>query len=354
MLAVQSNGNGRMQWLGGLAVGDDTRTNLHAFFHTNRRVSSPSSELSIAAHTGWWASSHNMKVSRLRGSVAFHNKQSYRVPIHNPPSTIYHRTRLCALNIHSAPPPRPSQPFEKGTRESRYRREEFPYHSRFASHQAFKYQWLAAINEKSRWAEPWLLMDTDTVVQCSAAELRERFARFHSPLVVGGEFQWWPKRDKTFDPWPAQSSGITYPNSGMLMGTRDGYAALERAFQAMPRYPCCAKIVGGRASSRCHIDDQHCLQTALLLGSGVKWAIDANASLFLNLMGVDTEQLVRRDGRCFYTRTGQAPCVIHSNGKAAKPLMAHVFACKPDNAWVVPSAVHGRNLSAAQLFPTTH
>ena len=111
--------------------------------------------------------------------------------------------------------------------------------------------------------------------------------------------------------------------------------------------------------NKCHIDDQHCLQSALLLStSPVEYALDANASLFLNLNGMPPSQIVRgADGRCVYTPTGVAPCVFHSNGKAAKPLMQHVFKCKRADAWVVPTVKGGKagnTSSAAALFSTTH
>ena len=311
---------------------------VHAFFHTNRRLRPPPASTELVHHSGWWPDSHNM------------------------------------------------HPFEKGHKQSRFKREEFPYHARFAAHQAFKYQWLAGLTGLARpsteaarlgaipsgganFPEPWLLLDTDVIIQCSAAELRERFARLGSPLVIGGEFQWWPKRDKTFDPWsPQPPPYIRYPNSGMLAGTRAGFAALEASFQAMPRYPCCAKFSKGKSTGTCHIDDQHCLQSALLLSRNashsaatdppaLEWTIDANASLFLNLLGVSDAELVRRNGRCVYTATGTSPCVMHSNGKMAKPKMAHVFRCMPESAWVVPAgnkATAGANLTAALLFPNTH
>jgi len=286
-----------------MAVDPTIPATFYTFLHTNRPVRSPPPGFTVT--TGWWASTHDMR------------------------------------------------PFEKGTRQSKFRREEFPYHARFAAHQAFKYQWLARKSETARWPEPWLLMDTDTVVQCSAEELRTRFKAFASPLVIGGEFQWWPKRDRQHDPWPVQPApGIRYPNSGMLIGTRQGYAALETAFQSMPRYPCCVRFVNGKATKHCHIDDQHCLQTAILLNAkNLSWALDTRASLFLNLLGIKDDDLEQRDGRCFYKATGVAPCVLHSNGKMAKPKMAQVFSCMPRDAWVVPA---GNNLSATALFPTTH
>jgi hypothetical protein len=283
-------------------------TTFHAFLHTNRHVRSASEPhgppSGFAVHTGWWADDHDMR------------------------------------------------PYEKGRKGGLFRREEFPFHARFASHQAFKYQWLARISEpQAAWNEPWLLMDTDTIVQCSPRELRQRFRELGAPLVIGGEFQWWPKRDRTHDPWAPTPTRIRYPNSGMLLGTRSGYNGLERAFKAMPRYPCCPKMIDGKLSpDRCHIDDQHCLQAALLQG-GLQWALDVNASLFLNLLGVLDEDLVRQDGRCVYRPTGRAPCVLHSNGKMAKPKMANAFRCIPDTAWVVPA---GKNLTASALFPTTH
>lgn len=275
---------------------------FHVFLHTNRPIRTPPNDIHVS--TGWWAQTHDMR------------------------------------------------PFEKGTRNSKFSRDEFPYHSKFASHQAFKYQWLSKLSSGATLREPWLLMDTDTVVQCSAVELRARFAALRSPLVVGGEFQWWPKRDRQHDPWKVQAPpGIRYPNSGMLMGTRQGFANLEATFLSMPRYPCCAKFAGGRPTGHCHIDDQHCLQAALLLNYSLPWVIDSSASLFLNLLGVSKDEIESRDGRCYYKPTGRAPCVLHSNGKMAKLKMSQIFECMPANAWVVPA---GSNMTASALFPATH
>ena len=287
---------------------------VHAFFHTNRPIRQPAS-VDLHAHVGWWASEHDMREYEVRTSKLF-------------------------------------------------KRDEFPYHAKFAGLQGWKYQWLLATTKREPGvAEPWLLMDTDVVIQCTGAELRRRFEAFDSPLVIGAEFQWWPKRDKLalargVDPWPVQPPPyLRYPNSGLLAGTRAGYDQLERAFRdSSPRYPCCPRVHNGTRMNKCHIDDQHCLQAALLLARSpaVSYKLDAKASLFLNLNGIKPDQLVRApDGSgCVYLPTGTKPCVFHSNGKAAKPLMRHVFTCKPDDAWIVPA---GGNVSnAASLFKTTH
>ena len=96
--------------------------------------------------------------------------------------------------------------------------------------QTYKYAWLLNASSHGRpgsssLSEPLVLIDTDTVVQCSARELAERFAAFDTPLVVGGEPSWWPQPDfRGFDPWAAQQlprgTHARYPNSGMLFGTR--------------------------------------------------------------------------------------------------------------------------------------
>ena len=207
---------------------------------------------------------------------------------------------------------------------------------KFALHQGFKYQWL--FSKATNEPEPWLLADTDVVVQCSAQEMRERFASFRSPLVIGAEFKWFPKRDYARNPWPPVPSGLRYPNSGLLMGSRAGFAQLRAAFDTMGRYPCCHTHYNGSVSARCHIDDQHCLQSALQQRDTppVAYALDGTASLFLNLFGVKKEELVQRDGRCVYTPTNVAPCVLHSNGKLGKLMMGAVLKCAPASAWVAP------------------
>ena len=88
--------------------------------------------------------------------------------------------------------------------------------------------------------------------------------------------------------------------------------------------------------NRCHIDDQHCLQAALQLPSphAVDYALDSNASLFLNLYGVPDEHLVRSsEGRCMYTPTGTMPCVLHGAGKGGRIKMRRVNQCVARGAW---------------------
>jgi hypothetical protein len=56
-----------------------------------------------------------------------------------------------------------------------------------------------------------------------------RLAAFNSPLIVGAEFKWFPKRDAARNPWPPVVSRLRYPNSGLLLGSRAGFRQLEAA-----------------------------------------------------------------------------------------------------------------------------
>ena len=60
----------------------------------------------------------------------------------------------------------------------------------------FKYDWLLerSAEKRRKFADDWigLLADSDVLYQCSARELRQRFAAFNSPLVVSGERRWFP------------------------------------------------------------------------------------------------------------------------------------------------------------------
>ena len=301
---------------------------LPVFFHTNRPLRNGSDALGLQVISGWWAAAHDIVRERAQ-----------------------------------------------------FAKSEFPYHAKFALHQARKYEWMleflatrrregstVAPDTSSELTEPWLLADTDTVFQCTASEFRRRWRRLGSPaLVIGAEHKWFPKRDHSHNPWPPTASGLRYPNSGLLLGSAAGFAALRRAFAAMPRYPCCPVFSRGNATGRCHIDDQHCLLIALQqramphgwdrAGYG-PWpsrltprvppvpdvTLDSNASLFLNLYGVEDGDLVEHNGRCMYKVTGSVPCVLHANGRAAKPRMRKVVQCSAGAAqheprprrWIVP------------------
>jgi len=83
-------------------------------------------------------------------------------------------------------------------------------------------------------------------------------------------------------------------------------------------------------------------QSALQLPEAVapSYALDSNASLFLNLFGVPDEHLVaappRADGRpagCEYAPTGTVPCVLHGAGKGGKAKMRRAMGCVAPDAW---------------------
>ena len=119
----------------------------------------------------------------------------------------------------------------------------------------YKYDWMLQESVTARSGDPhWLglLMDTDVLIQCSAAELRHRFERLKIPLVIGGERRWFPIPRKARDPfgpslnfswrdrYEMRHTRQYYPNSGLLMGTAEGFEMLGRAVHATPRFPCCS------------------------------------------------------------------------------------------------------------------
>ena len=293
---------------------------------------------------------------------------------------------------------RPLSPRDTFARFKRADGATHPYHFKFGVAQSAKYDWwFDAVREQhgSGLRPPYVLTDTDTVFQCTADEMRARFNALRrtaggADLVVGAEHAWFPKRDHKRDPWPMPAlilrhdllatkypqHGLRYPNSGAIMATRAGVQQLSRALAQIDgpdtpsRYPCCPAWYAGNRSSWCHIDDQHCLQSALQQPHArVRYVLDANASLFLNLAGVPAEHLVRRGeggehateprvaggegessgggARCVYAQTGVAPCVLHANGKMGKTKMAHALACAGEGAWAPQISRARRDLKPA-------
>ena len=180
---------------------------------------------------------------------------------------------------------------------------------------------------------PIILADTDSIFQCDAAEMRQRFARFNQPLVVSAElmaFPWRPTAE--FDPWPLLTSRrhFRYPNSGLLAGTRRAFIELETALRNMSGFPCCRPLPSDK---RCLVGDQACLQAALLTGR-VPHALDTAGTLFLNTYGVHRRELSRKAGRIVYRPTGRDPCVLHSNGGRGG-LLAKLRWRVPSVAWMV-------------------
>ena len=58
-----------------------------------------------------------------------------------------------------------------------------PYHAKFGVAQSAKYDWFLAAPK--RHEPPYMLADTDTLYQCTGAEIRRRFKTMRSQLVIG-------------------------------------------------------------------------------------------------------------------------------------------------------------------------
>lgn len=119
--------------------------------------------------------------------------------------------------------------------------------------QAFKYHWVKQRIDAAAGREDWvgILADTDVIFQCSPSEIIQRFRSLGAPLVIGGERRWFPLPINMYDPF-GPSPNLSwktrfdlrhehqfYPNSGLIMGTRDGFEQLWRSLQNMSRFPCC-------------------------------------------------------------------------------------------------------------------
>ena len=208
----------------------------------------------------------------------------------------------------------------------------------------YKYDALLEVSARSRRARGWtgLLTDSDVLIQCSAEELRKRFRRFGTALVVSGERRWYPIPANYPDPFGPTGSWKTrytlrhqrqfYPNSGLILGTSSGFEELAAAIRRTPHFPCCAfegDLHGFRldpcsscrpmrtfpAPVSCTVEDQACLQVALASRHHAPpHVVDTNSSIFLNLNELTPNDLAMDDGRIAFRHTGEVPCVLHSNG----------------------------------------
>ena len=225
----------------------------------------------------------------------------------------------------------------------------------------YKHAWLATLDRR-QLPEPWLVFDTDTIVQCSPSEFRARFRRFGTPLVVGAEGQWWPDPHRSLNPWPAPpGTNMRYPNSGFLMGTAAGFAQLRAAFanaSLFPDFPCCPRLIRGADTrlpgfpgyrfKRCMVNEQLCVQSALQAGQQpgqpqMRYALDVNSTLVFNAgkHGRAASKLMRSaDGRAVLqdaktgAASGEPPCVLHFPGMT-KDRFAEAAAIAGERAWII-------------------
>ena len=207
-----------------------------------------------------------------------------------------------------------------------------------------------------------VLADSDTIFQCSAAEIVRKFEAFGAPVVLSAEKLQWPgveqpavgRHDRVR--WQTAPNGfsrflssptneLSYPNGGLLMGSRKGLLRVWHSLQQIPTYPCCpasayhpsarfalppCKGCASRETKRptCAVSSQACLQVALLrsgLLASRQAVIDENASLFLSVYGLEPGELeLDADERLRHVPTQQTPCVLHLNG-AKSPARSAVF-----------------------------
>lgn len=219
-----------------------------------------------------------------------------------------------------------------------------PIPIQFATTQQFSWI-LESAGEGQR--EPFVLLDTDTMIQCTAKEFLERWRTFQAPLVIGTELEWNPKPAYQHDPWPPTPSMLRYPNSGVVMGTRASFARIRDIQRAQfSKFPCCPRVIRGDATPWCVVEAQLCTQSALQNGtfdpithdfiSSVEYKLDHNATLFLSLHKMnmsDLEQLP--NGQFMFRRTGTVPCVLHTNGAGSKsPLLAELARRAPPSSYI--------------------
>lgn len=207
---------------------------LRVFFHSNRDLKRSGAPDGLHVTQGWWNGSRLAQQSReVRRQLALVD---------------------CALQNLSA-----------HTCARRQRRRQQAAKTLAATE---KYAWLVdrlgGGGREERATDdrrPVLMVDTDVVFQCSAAEISERFSRLNASLVIGAETKLWPLNEphELDDPWPRPASGthLRYPNSGMIMGTPRAFSRLESLLRRLRGFPCCRPLPRDR---RCILGDQGCLQ----------------------------------------------------------------------------------------------
>lgn len=207
---------------------------------------------------------------------------------------------------------------------------------------------------------PVLVADSDVIIQCDRSELLERWRAFGAPIVASAERLWAPHPPRSteaglaVDPFaPAPTSGLRYPNSGLVMATFAGLDALWRSIRRIDTFPCCtagtgnatytdpSRATGTSATPWCVVNDQTCLQSVVARveapaaraelqdrrsprqNGNLRIAIDRSASLFLSLFYLNPDDVVGGpDGRLVFARTNTTPCILHANGACKRCLLA--------------------------------
>tara|TARA_B110001452_G_C15217854_1_gene422272 strand:+ start:97 stop:1203 length:1107 start_codon:yes stop_codon:yes gene_type:complete len=221
--------------------------------------------------------------------------------------------------------------------------------------------------------EPWLLADTDIVLQCRADEVRRRWAAAKTELLVGAEVGWWPNHDPVpaRNPYVNNPSGgwIRYPNSGMLLGTREGFARLIAQMRRASRYPCCPRVFRGEESLECWVDDQACMLAALQrdeMRAPQMATLDLRADVFLNAYRLHRHpqpggslSIDKQRGQLMYSPLGAhgrrqranrtTPCALHFSGKSKSRHFIEVVKQLAADAWVVDPEAAAQSASPCGL-----
>lgn len=161
-------------------MGQAARPLVDVFFHTNRGIALRPRPAGYAAHTGWWNDSRHAMNASLAAVQPVNCEAS------NFSATV------CA------------------------RRHRRLAHALVTLATAYKYAWVVETSARlavgsskgsSHDRRPLVLADTDTVVQCEAHELYDRFVAFNASLVVSAEVQMWPLVATSANPWARPGPG---------------------------------------------------------------------------------------------------------------------------------------------------
>lgn len=150
----------------------------------------------------------------------------------------------------------------------------------------------------------------DVVVTEPPEVVLGKFSRFGAPIVMSAESNMWPDPEPHNHLYPRGFGEFQYANSGLFIGTG---AALRAAFSKMHaafgQDFLCSTYWGER---REQADDMRCWHWFHVHSYPQQFALDQNATIFLNLNQVDTSLVGGQRSRPTYR--GHHVSFLHANG----------------------------------------
>jgi hypothetical protein len=141
----------------------------------------------------------------------------------------------------------------------------------------------------------------DVLILAKKEEILDKFADYHSPLVMSAEREHWPDEGIAGD-FPEDPNGYRWPNAGQYIGR------MEDVVQSLDW------LLNKYRSYHPGMDNSQPWWSWAYVRNELEFVLDRECRLFQTMSGGADGHVVIEGDRLLNTMTGNYPCSVHFNG----------------------------------------